>query len=49
MLVVPPGEGPAAEGLQGTFVWGLLMCLVKDLQPPSCPPVCELLNLCLQW
>lgn len=49
VLVVRPGQGPAAVGLQGKFVWCLLMCSVKDLQAPSCPPVCELLNPRLQW
>lgn len=49
VLMVPPGQGPAAVGLQGKFVCCLLMCSVKDLQAPSCPPVCELLSLCLQW
>lgn len=49
VLVAPPGQGPAAVGLQGGFVWCLLTCSVKDLQAPSCPPVCEFLHLCLQW
>lgn len=49
LLVIPPGQGPAAVGLQGKFVWCLLMYSVKDLQAPSCPLVCEHLNLCLQW
>ena len=50
VLVVPPGQGLAAVGLQGTFAWCLLMCLVKGLQAPSClrPPVHELLELYLQ-
>lgn len=50
-LMVPLGQGPAAVGLQGKFVWCLLMCLAKALQAPSClcPRVCELLKLYLQW
>lgn len=46
VLMVPRGQGPAAVGLQGKFVRCLLICSVKAL---SCPPVCELLNLCLHW
>lgn len=31
VLMVPPGQGPEAVGLQGKFVWCLLMCLAKAL------------------
>lgn len=49
--VVPPGQSPAAVGLQGKFAWCLFMCFMKGLQAPSClcPPVRELLKLYLQW
>lgn len=51
VLVIPPRQGLAAVGLQGKFVWCVLMCLVKDLQATSCqcPPFMSFLNCILKY